>query len=158
MQLRTDVTNDDIEAVRQLVCATGFFSDEEIAIAAELVQTRLEQGESSGYFFIFAEIGQRLAGYGCYGPIPGTQGSYDIYWIVVAPDQQNRGLGRLLMNACEQSILSMDGRRAYVETSGREQYAPTRAFYQRVGYTQAACLPEFYAPGDAKIIYEKVLG
>ena len=157
INLRTEVFCEDAESVHQLVRTTGFFSEEEVAIAAELVQSRLADGESSGYYFIFAEIDRQLAGYVCYGPIPGTQGSFDIYWIIVHPSQQNRGLGRTLINACEQSILSMDGRRVYVETAGREQYAPTHAFYQRLGYIQAAFLPEFYAPGDAKIIYEKAL-
>jgi hypothetical protein len=58
---------------------------------------------------------------------------------------------------CEHDIRQRRGRRIYVETAGREQYAPTRAFYERLGYYPVACLPEFYARGDAKVIYEKVL-
>jgi hypothetical protein len=45
----------------------------------------------------------------------------------------------------------------FVDTSGREQYAPTRAFYERMGYTKAAVLRDFFAPGDDKVIYVKRL-
>jgi hypothetical protein len=45
----------------------------------------------------------------------------------------------------------------YIDTSGREQYAPTRAFYERMGYHQAACLADFYAPGDARVIFARLL-
>ena len=45
----------------------------------------------------------------------------------------------------------------YVETAGREQYRPTRAFYEACGYEIAARLDDFYAPGDAKVIYLRVL-
>jgi hypothetical protein len=45
----------------------------------------------------------------------------------------------------------------YVDTSGRAQYAPTRAFYEHMGYERAAVLEDFYAPGDAKVIYSKIL-
>ena len=45
----------------------------------------------------------------------------------------------------------------YLETSTRPQYVPTRAFYLRSGYEIAAELPEFYAPGDGKAIFLKVL-
>jgi ribosomal protein S18 acetylase RimI-like enzyme len=155
--LRHGVRHEDVEAVHQLVLATGFFNEEETTVAAELVQASLEQGEASGYFFIFAERDDRLAGYVCYGPIPGTTGSYYIYWVVVAPSWQNCGLGRQLINECEHDIRQRRGRRIYVETAGREQYVPTRAFYERLGYYPVACLPEFYAMGDAKVIYEKVL-
>jgi hypothetical protein len=42
-----------------------------------------------------------------------------------------------------------------VETSSRSDYAPTRGFYGRRGYTEAARVREFYAPGDDRIIYTK---
>ena len=45
----------------------------------------------------------------------------------------------------------------YVETSSRPLYRPTRRFYQARGYAPQAVLPEFYAPGDDKMIYVKTL-
>jgi hypothetical protein len=44
-----------------------------------------------------------------------------------------------------------------VETASQQKYAPTRAFYERCGYTATATLPDFYSPGDDKIIYSKSL-
>ena len=157
LELRYEVVPDDVQAVGALVAQTGFFNDQEVEVAAELVQTRLQQGDSSGYFFIFGEIQKRLAGYVCYGPVPGTRCSFDLYWIVVAPEHQNQGIGKQLVQACEREIIHLGGGRIFVETAGRAQYQPTRTFYERLGYLQVAHLPEFYAPGDAKIIYEKVV-
>ena len=48
--------------------------------------------------------------------------------------------------------------RVYVETSTRPQYLPTRAFYLACGYELAAELVDFYAPGDGKAVFLKVLG
>ena len=45
----------------------------------------------------------------------------------------------------------------YLDTSGRAQYAPTRAFYERKGYRVAARLEDFFAPGDDKVIYVRTL-
>jgi ribosomal protein S18 acetylase RimI-like enzyme len=98
-----------------------------------------------------------LAGYACYGPIPATRESHDLYWIAVAPERQGRGLGRRLLRAVEREVARAGGRRIYVDTSGRDAYAPTRAFYERAGYVREATLPDFYAPGDAKVIYRKQL-
>ena len=54
-------------------------------------------------------------------------------------------------------IRELGGRRVYVETSSRRLYAPTREFYTGLGYRRQALIPEFYGPGDVKIIYAKEL-
>jgi ribosomal protein S18 acetylase RimI-like enzyme len=99
----------------------------------------------------------RLLGYSCFGPIPSTASSFDLYWIAVAPGQQRTGLGGMLIRESERQAVAMGATQMFVDTAGREQYAPTRAFYERTGYRKAAVLDDFYAPGDAKVIYAKTL-
>jgi ribosomal protein S18 acetylase RimI-like enzyme len=140
-----------------MVDLTGFFHSEEIAVAVELVQERLAKGGGSGYHFLMAERHGRLVGYTCYGQIPGTRNSFDLYWIVVDPEFQRKGLGRRLVMKTETLIRNGGGRRIYVDTSQKDQYASTRAFYESCGYRPEAVLKDFYAPRDAKVIYCKVL-
>ncbi len=154
---RNDVVAEDAERVRRLVDITGFFHPEEVAVARELVEERLAKGEASGYHFILAEHFGRLAGYACFGPIPCTDASYDLYWIAVHPDFQGRGLGRRLLAESERRIKAAGGRRIYVDTSQRVQYASTRAFYESRGYRLETVLKDFYAVGDGKAIYCKTL-
>ena len=155
---RTAVRVADSAAVGRVATATEFFSSEEVAVAVELVDTRLAQGAASGYDFVLADIDGELAGYTCFGPIPATAASYDLYWIIVDPRHQGRGLGRMLLERSEEAIRAAGGRRVYIETSSRPQYEPTRGFYLRTGYTQAALLDDFYAPGDGKLIYVRAIG
>jgi ribosomal protein S18 acetylase RimI-like enzyme len=162
--IRADVELRDAEAVGEIVAATGFFSPAEVAIAVELVEARLAAGEASGYFFVladeatgFGDAKGELLGYACYGPIDGTLGSFDLFWIAIRPDQQGRGLGRRLMQESERRIAAAGGRRIYAETSGRPQYEPTRAFYARLGYTCESRLVDFYGPGDDKIFFVKAV-
>jgi ribosomal protein S18 acetylase RimI-like enzyme len=152
---RHEVSTADSAAVGELVRATGFFSEEEIAIAVELVDERLAKGDASEYFFVLVDDAEGLLGYTCFGPVPATQASYDMYWIAVHPRAQGRGVGRRLVEATERAIAARGGRRVWVETSGREQYVPTRAFYQATGYAVAAVLEDFYAPGESKYIFAK---
>ena len=155
VQLRDDVRPTDVAAVRDLVQGTGFFNAEEVAIAAELVAERLQRGPASGYEFLFAEQDGRVVGYSCYGLIPCSSVSWDLYWIAVAADLQGSGLGRRLLDATEERVRAAGGLAVYAETSGREQYEPTRGFYRRRGYREAAVLPDFYAKDDAKYIFLK---
>ena len=114
--------------------------------------------EASGYHFVFAESYDAVAGYACYGPIACTVGSFDLYWIAVDPRFQRHGIGRQLMAAVESRVADAGGQRIYIDTSGKPQYAPTRAFYERSGFHCDARLADFYAPGDDKLIYVKAVG
>lgn len=156
--LRYEAAPADRQRVRALAESTGFFSLSELAVAVELVDERLAKRDDSGYRFVFADAGtsEKLLGYACFGPIPATAASFDLYWIVVHRAHQRRGLGRLLLDEAERLIRTAGGRRVYVDTSNRPQYAPTRAFYQRCGYVCDAILKDFYAPGDDKVILVKV--
>jgi acetoin utilization deacetylase AcuC-like enzyme/GNAT superfamily N-acetyltransferase len=155
LSFRFKVMEADCSRIRQLAAVTGFFSAQEIAVAEELAAERLSKGEASGYHFIFAEHYGRLAGYLCYGPIPCTVGSFDLYWIAVHPDFQRQGVGRRLLAEAEAKIKELGGTRVYVDTSQRVQYASTRAFYEGLGYRLESVLSDFYAPGDGKVVYLK---
>jgi ribosomal protein S18 acetylase RimI-like enzyme len=157
LTFRDEPRSEDLGHVRRIVEATGFFSAAELAVALELVEDRLARGPASDYRFVLAEDGAELVGYSCFGPVPMTQASWDLYWIAVDPAAQARGIGRALLVESERRVAVAGGRRVYVETSSRVQYQPTRAFYERCGYQVGATLADFYAPGDGKVIYLKTL-
>jgi ribosomal protein S18 acetylase RimI-like enzyme len=157
VSFRTSLVSSDVQAIRRMVTATGFFRADEIGVAIELAQERLSKGPLSGYEFVLAELAGEVVGYACYGLIPCTLTSYDLYWIVVAPSVQGRGIGKQLVRQVESHVKEQGGLQIYVETSGRPQYEPTRNFYARCGYSVAATLPNFYAPNDDKIVWQKIL-
>ena len=157
-RLRAEVLPTDRDAVRAIVGATGFFNAEEVDVAVELVDERLAKGLDSGYQFLLAEVDDQPVAYACYGPIACTAASYDLYWIAVAPPWQRSGLGRRLLTNVERRVSAAGGERIYIDTSGKDLYAPTRRFYERCGYDVAARLDDFYAAGDDRLIYMKRLG
>ncbi len=157
ISIRRNLDPADRGPVEELIRATSFFNPEEIEVALELVDDRLANGESSHYRFLVAEADGAIAGYACWGPIPGSQESADLYWIVVHPRFQGRGVGSALLEAAEAWMSAAGRPRVYVETSTRPQYLPTRAFYTACGYHLASELPDFYAPGDGKATFLKVL-
>jgi len=156
-EIRRELKPSDREPVRRLLEATAFFNPEELSVAMELVDDRLALGDQSHYRFLVAEQGGGIAGYASWGPIPGTSHSADLYWIAVNPAAQGLGIGRSLLAEAERWMGEELRLRVYVETAGRSQYEPTRAFYTACGYHVAAEFEDFYAPGDSKVVFLKVL-
>ena len=150
----------DRARIADIVVSTGKFNEEEVATALELVDHALRDGEKSGYIFSVIEDAAGEAavkGYACYGPTPLTQGVYDLYWIVVDPAAQGKGLGRLLTRHVERDVVHRGGRMLLIETSSQESYVPTVRFYERTGYQLAARIRNFYRIGDDKLIFSKDL-
>lgn len=154
---RDKVRPGDDEVVRSLCESSGFFSAEEVAMAVGLVEERLAKEVASGYHFLFAQQGDTVVGFACYGPIPGTESSWDLYWIVVEEKKRGHGLGRKLQAEVEQRTALFGGKRLYIWTSSRDQYFPTRRFYERVGYTKEVTLRDYYKPGEHLVIYVKAI-
>jgi acetoin utilization deacetylase AcuC-like enzyme/GNAT superfamily N-acetyltransferase len=157
LEWRSAAMADDVGRVRSLVARTGFFNAAEAEVAADLVTERLTKGTRSGYHFVLAERGSTLVAYACYGPIEGTQGSFDLYWIAVSPEEQVKGLGGQVYVRAEAAMRKAGAKHIYADTSSSERYAGTRGFYQRMGFQEEARLADFYGPGDGKVIYVKDL-
>lgn len=144
----------DREQLFSLVGEIENFNAAEIALAREVIGDAL-RSEQNGYRLLVAvDRTDRLYGFICFGPVPITEMSFDLYWIAVRPREARRGIGTLLLSTMEGELAGR-GNRVYVDTSSTAAYDSARAFYERHGYDVACVLPDFYRAGDDKIIYVK---
>jgi len=143
----------DQPALLQMARTEPLFTAIEADTVAELLHDYLELADHNGYLFLSAVDGRRLLGFACYGPTPLTEGTYTVYWLCVAGAGRGQGIGRELMQQVEFAARAAGGRLIVLDTSGRPAYAPTRTFYERIGYARAATVPDYYAPGDDLVIY-----
>jgi ribosomal protein S18 acetylase RimI-like enzyme len=157
--------------LRDILVATKVFREAEIDVAIELFDevfgTPVVVGSTSSsnyapansdYFFLGAFTPEEeLAGFACYGPTPGTDRTYDLYWIAVHPAAQGSGSGTILLNEVERRLKGQNARMLVVETSSRSDYKNTRGFYFRRGYVESARACDFYAPADDRITFTKRL-
>jgi ribosomal protein S18 acetylase RimI-like enzyme len=147
----------DKPAIMKLLAATPEFKPSEVTVAEELIDSYLKSPYQSGYYILVAELKSLLVGYICYGPTPLTRGTWDVYWLAVSQKKQSRGIGGALLASVEAEIKKARGKQVVIETSSIPKYERTRRFYRRHGYEAACRLPDFYAPGDDKLIFQKWL-
>lgn len=153
------LTNADRELVIDIIKATRFFVPDEIKVAEELIDIYLSQPGQQDYQIVVAEDGNgKVTGYMTYGPTPLTEGTWDLYWIAVSPEVQGQGYGQLLVRYLENEVKKKGGRLVMIETSSQPKYLPTRKFYEKLGYREMARIPDFYRPGDDRVIFGKYLG
>ena len=160
MRMRPKVramTGEDKPAVIQMLRNIPEFSPAEVDVAEEVIDSYLKDSIQSGYHVFVAEDDSLIAGYICYGPTPLTEGTWDIYWLAVSPNQQSQGIGKALLTFAEVNIKETRGRLALIDTSSKPEYKTTRRFYQAQGYEQACRIADFYAPGDDKLVFQKRL-
>lgn len=147
----------DRPAIMRFITATPEFKPAEVSVAEEVCDSYLRDPSGSGYYIFVAEVNSSVAGYICYGPIPLTEGTWDIYWIAVAVEYQRLGVGRALLSFAETNITKASGRLALIETSSNPEYERTRRFYRAQGYKVVCRIPDFYALGDDKLTLQKRL-
>ena len=145
----------DMTVITRILQSTSEFTPTEVKVALELIDLYLKYSVGSDYHVLVAEIDNTPAGYICFGPTPLTEGTWDIYWMAVNPEKQRQGIGRRLLNDSEDGILKAQGRLILIETSSKPEYDKTRKFYESCGYEIIARIPDFYTPGDDKVVFQK---
>jgi ribosomal protein S18 acetylase RimI-like enzyme len=146
------LTAADRGRIEEITRAVGVFRDDEVPVALEVFDAAV--AGSPDYTAVGAVLDQCLAGWICWGPTPCTLGTFDLYWMAVDPTMHAGGIGTALVRDME-GRLAGSARLIVVETAGRPDYRPTRAFYEARGYRRAAVIPDFYAPGDDQVVYVK---
>ena len=158
MKIRS-LLRQDRDDIDRLLKQRETFNEQEIRVAMELVDESLKDPENEDYRFLCAIDNCRsLAGYICYGPIPMTDGCYDLYWIAVDERYSRQGVGRKLLEKMEAILGEENARRIYIDTSSTPPYQAARAFYEKYGYRPACVLEDFYRHGDHKLIWMKEVG
>jgi ribosomal protein S18 acetylase RimI-like enzyme len=151
------MTHKDKRSITGILHNIPEFKPSEVTVAVEVIDSYLNDSVNSGYHILVAEVDSTVTGYICYGPTPLTEGTWDLYWEAVAREKQDLGIGSALMESAEKEIVRSKGRLAIIETSSTPAYEKTRHCHLRHGYEIVARIPDFYAPGDDKLILQKRL-
>ena len=149
----------DKEALFRIINSIQLFSDEEKIVAKELLEEVL-YNKFQDYYNVFVyenEIDGKVHGYHCTGKRTMTEGVFDMYWIAVDPNYHNKGIGKLLINHAEKFVKEKKGNLILAETSSKDSYKSTRAFYKANNYESLAEIKDFYKKDDNLIIFGKYI-
>jgi ribosomal protein S18 acetylase RimI-like enzyme len=147
----------DTPGLLRLAEETGVFKPLEMQALEEVLQDYHVLAESLGHRAIGYERDARLLGFAYYAPEDMTDRTWNLWWIVVGKAHQSAGIGTELLEQVENDIKEQRGRLLLIETSSLASYEPSRRFYRKHGYGEAAVLADYYADGDDMIVFRKRL-
>jgi ribosomal protein S18 acetylase RimI-like enzyme len=144
---------DDIPALVDILERCEVFRPDEVDVGREVLEAAAKQGSDGDYRVVVAEQSGQAVGWVCYGLVPLTDATYDLYWIAVDPRMHSTGVGRLLVDKVHQTLTVAGARWLLAETSTAEAYENTRQFYLRTGFELLSSIPDFYRAGDGRAIF-----
>jgi GNAT superfamily N-acetyltransferase len=147
----------DGKNVDRIVRSSGFFAPEEAELAARYFREASDGGADCEHRFLFAEAAGKTSGFANFGPAGFGGVSWYLHWIAVDDSLRGKGIGRALLRASEDAILSAGGVKVFIETSSTELYRPTHGFYTGCGYRLEATLTDYYRIGDHQLIFSRYL-
>lgn len=142
----------DIPSLRAVLDDTGLFPSALLdGMAAPFLR-----GEGADIWLVVGHDDAAL-GFAYCEPERLTDGTYNLLAIAVMSDVQGQGLGKALIDRLQTMLRQAGARVLLVETSSLDDYAGTRDFYDRLGFTREARIRDFYAAGEDKIVFWKTV-
>ncbi|WP_026734874.1 GNAT family N-acetyltransferase [Fischerella sp. PCC 9605] len=148
-------TPDDTTALIAIADAIGF-QPNELEELSEMLADYFSDDSDSDHFWITDDDNGPVGVAYC-EPERMTNRTWNLLLIAIRPDRQGQGRGARLLHYVEQTLTARGERMLLVETSGLPGFERTRAFYAKCGYEEEARIRDFYAAGDDKVVFRKVL-
>lgn len=144
---------EDIFGLKEVLDSTGIFPSE---MLPEMVSSFFDDLASTDQWLTCEHDG-KVVGF-CYASLEQmTENTWNMLAIAVHASVQGGGCGSAIVGALENALRSRGGRLLIVDTSGKDEFAQTRAFYRKNGYAEEARIRDFWSAGDDKIVFWKRL-
>lgn len=147
---------EDTAALLALAEATGLFPPDGIELLHQMLTEAFERSKDTDGFWL-TDDDDGPVGVAYCEPERMTDRTWNLQMILIHPERQGQGRGTKLLQRVEQEITKRGGRMLIIDTSGVPEFEQTRAFYKKCGYKAEARIRDFYATGDDKVVFRKVL-
>ena len=140
----------DFDALIALATASGLFEPDQTEILASM----LRSPEENDVWFTDEDAGVPV-GVAYMAPEKMTHGTWNLYWIAVAPDYQRQGRGKAILDHVQNWLAEKGHRILLVETAGVDDFDYVRKFYSDNGFETEARIRDFYDAGVDKVVFRK---
>ncbi len=148
------------ETIKAIAVASGLFAQDEVEFFDPMLAGFFDGSMEGHEWLVLTDETQQVIASAYFAPEPYADRMWNLYFIATNPAAQGSGAGTALLTHIEQTLRARGtdhARTLIVETSSTDQYARTRDFYRKQGFTQEATIRQFYGPEDHKVVFWKSL-
>lgn len=112
----------------------GFISQDQLDFMFELIyhpDSLVRQMQEEGHTFLLLRVEGVPAGFASFSAKVPAEKVYKLNKIYLRPEQQQKGLGKVLLQAVEAQVCQRQGRLLDLNVN---RHNPARSFYERCGY------------------------
>jgi ribosomal protein S18 acetylase RimI-like enzyme len=146
-------TSSDVPSLAKVADASQLFPGE---MLPEMISGSLSGGECHD-LWLTCELEGEAVGFCFAVPEKLTDGTWNMLAIAVHPEHQGGGAGSALVKHLEATLLARGQRVLIADTSGTPEFKQTREFYGKNGYSEEARIRDFWAEGNDKVVFWKLL-
>jgi GNAT superfamily N-acetyltransferase len=147
----------DAPSVLALARETGLLTSAEIEDLRWRLDYHPQRPASHRHRALVWEEPGALEGAVYYAPVAMTDRTWTLHWLLARPPFSAHGVAGWLLHEVEEDVRREQGRLLVVETSSRPAVEGLRCFYEERLFEPSAVLPDFYADGEAQVIFRKRL-
>lgn len=144
----------DMEPLLAIIAGSGQFDPDGVAHVRHSLDKHLA-GAGDG-LWLTADDGEPVGVAYC-APEALTSGTWNLLMLWTREDRHGRGHAAALVRQVEEEFDRRGVRLLIVETSSLPAFAAARAFYGKCGFTHEATIKNFFADGDAKLVFTKAV-
>ena len=111
-------------------------------------EERLKRGEK----YFVAYWGEKPVGY-CSIREAFTRHSLELHYLSVHKDYHRRGVGKALVEKCEQEVPVREREKLYILV--HQDNAPALSFFNAMGFSPVGVISRYYSWGDAAVVFCK---
>ena len=147
----------DAPSVLALARETGLLTPPELEDLRWRLEYYPQRPESHRHQALVWDEAGLLTGAVYYAPVAMTDRTWNLHWLLARPPFTARGIAGRLLHHAEEDVRRQQGRLLVVETSSRPALEGLRCLCEDRAYEPGAVLPDFYADGEAQVIFRKRL-
>ncbi len=136
---------------------TGLFTIEDFPTLQLLFDDYHLTKSRLGHHSLVCEDEDEFIAVAYYLPRELTDRTWELLMIMVRATRQTKGVGSLMIEACQKHIRSLGGRLLLIETSSTDDFGPVRQFYRKHGFNDVATVPDYYSDSIGKVTFLKRL-
>lgn len=144
----------DRAGLQSLAIESGLLTPDESSLLVDAFDEDFVHDQPLSGVWLISGAARVEGGAYCVPELAGDN-AWNLLFLAVLPECRNQGRARELLEVTREEVQRRGARLLLVETSSTAAQAPARRLYERMGFTIAGTIPDYYADGDSKVIFSR---